>query len=52
MMNRKLKRNPPSLYHVVETVLVRVRKIKTSVKGKRTTLMGTFEGLIFLTFFH
>ena len=46
MIKRELKRNPPSLYYVGETVLVRVAKTKKNVKGKKTTLKGTCEGLI------
>ena len=46
MIERELKRNPPSLYYVGETVLVRVAKTKKTVKGKKTTLRGTCEGLI------
>lgn len=46
MIKRELKRNPPSLYYVGETVLVRVAKTKKTVKGKKTTLRGTCEGLI------
>ena len=42
-----LKRNPPSLCYVGETVLVRVAKTKKPVKGKKTALRGTCEGLIF-----
>ena len=45
MIKRELKRNPPSLYYVEETVLVRVATNKT-VKGKKTTLRGSCEGLI------
>ena len=46
MIKRELKRNPPSHYYVGETVLVRVAKTKKTVKGKKTTLRGTCEGLI------
>lgn len=46
MIKRELKRNPPYLYNVGETVLVRVAKTKKTVKGKKTTLRGTCEGLI------
>jgi len=45
MIKPQLKWNPLSLY-VGETVLVRIAKSKKSVKGKRTTLKGTCEGLI------
>ena len=45
MIKRELKRNPPSLYYVGETVLVRVMKTKETVKGKKTTLRDTCEGL-------
>ena len=37
MIKRELKHNPPSLHHVGVTVLVRVAKIKKTVKGKKTT---------------
>lgn len=46
MIKRELKRNPPSLYHTGETVLVRIAKMKKTVKGKKTTLKGTCEGQI------
>ena len=46
MIKRELKRNPPSLYYVGESVLVCVAKTKEAVKGKKTTLRGTCEGLI------
>ena len=46
MIKRELKHNPPSLYYVGETVLVRVAKTKKTVKGKKTTLRGTCERLI------
>ena len=39
MIKRELKRNPPSLYYVGETAVVRVAKTKK-------TLRGTCEGLI------
>ena len=45
MIKQELKRNPPSLYYVGETVLVRITKTKKTVKGKKTTLRGTCEGL-------
>ena len=41
MIKRELKRNPPSLYYVGESVLVCVAKTKKAVKGKKTTLRGT-----------
>ena len=46
MIEQQLKRNPPSLYYVGETVLVRIAKTKKTVKGKNTTLRGTCEGQI------
>ena len=46
MIEQQLKRNPPSLYYVGETVLVCIAKTKKTVKGKKTTLRGTCEGQI------
>ena len=46
MVKRELKRNPPSLYNVGETVLVRIAKTKKTVKGKKTTLKGACEAVI------
>ena len=46
MIQQELKCNPPSLYYVGETVLVCVAKTKKPVKGKKTALRGTCEGLI------
>ena len=46
MIKQELKRNPPSLYYVGETVLVHVAKTKKTVKGMKTTLRGTCERLI------
>ena len=44
MTNRELKRNPPSLYYVGETVLIHIVKTKKTVKGKKTTLKERLVG--------
>ena len=36
MVLRELKRSPPNLYNVGETVLIRVPKAKKAVKGKKS----------------
>ena len=46
MIKQELEHNPPPLYCVGETVLVRVAKTKKTIKGKKTTLRGTCEELI------
>ncbi len=46
MVKRELKRQPPSLYYKGETVLVRIPISKKTVKGKKTSLKNSCEGLI------
>jgi len=46
MIKRELKRNPPSLYHKGEVVLLRLPVARKSVKGKKTSLRSNCEGLI------
>lgn len=49
MVRRELRRNPPSLYHKGETVLIRVPASKKLVKGKKNSLKSTCEGIIIET---
>ena len=46
MVNRELRRNPPSLYCKGETVLIRIPISKKIVKGKKKFLKNTCEGVI------
>ena len=46
MVERELQRNPPSLYEVGETILIRVAKTKKSIKGKKVSLKDTCEGVV------
>ena len=46
MVKRELKRHPPSLYFIGETVLVRIPTSKKTVKGKKKSLKSTCEGRV------
>ena len=46
MVKRELKRHPPSLYVIGETVLVRIPTSKKTVKGKKKSLKSTCEGRV------
>ena len=46
MVKRELKRNPPSLYFIEETVLVRIPSSKKAFKGKKKSLKSTHEGRV------
>ena len=46
MVKRELKRHPPSLYFIGETVLVRIPTSKNIIKGKKKSLMSTCEGRV------
>ena len=46
MVKRELKRNPPSLYFIGETVLVRIPSSKKAVKRKKKSLKSTHEGRV------